>query len=159
MANNPAPASMLYLKIGKISIPVHPVATHFPNALLPTAALFFFGYIVAKIAGIGIADNLEVASFYCLVVGVLSTPVAYWAGYYDWQVKYRGAKAPIFTTKARYGIIMIVLGVVSVAQHILVPQTTVLTSPWLWLYAVMMLGQVGIAGLLGHLGGKLVYLH
>lgn len=158
MTNNATP-SMLYFKIGKISVPVHPVATHFPNALLPTAALLFFLYLTAKLMGIGIADSFESASFYCLIIGLLATPVAYLAGYYDWKVKYRGAKAPIFITKARFGIVMMVIGLLSVLQHIFIPQTTIISSPWLWVYAIMMLAQVGLAAWLGHLGGKLVYLH
>lgn len=158
MTNNATP-SMLYFKIGTISVPVHPVATHFPNALLPTAALLFFLYIAAKLLGMPMAGSFESASFYCMVIGLLAAPVAYLAGYYDWQVKYRGAKAPIFITKVRYGIAMMVIGVIAVLQHIFVPQTIVIGSPWLWIYAAMMLAQVGLAAWLGHLGGKLVYLH
>lgn len=150
---------MLYFKLGPVSIPVHPVATHFPNALLPASALFLFLYIAGTILNLPIAPSFETTAFYCLVLALLATPAAYWAGYYDWKNKYRGAKAPIFTMKVKYGVIMLVLGVLAVALHLAVPQTASMATIWFWIYAVMILAQVGLAGLLGHLGGKLVYLH
>ncbi len=92
------------MKVGRFEVYLHPIATHFSNALYPVA-LFFLALHAATGKGV----YFEVYR-YVLLCATASVPVSYATGIIDWKTKYHGARVRLFRQKLRYGAVVFVLG-------------------------------------------------
>lgn len=129
----------------------HAVAAHFPNALIPTAVLFFFLFLV-----IG-RESFETAAFYLLVVAVLAIPPTLGSGIYDWKTGYKGNAAPIFRKKIILGCCLLVLGLIVVIWRWQSPGILLEGGLSAWIFLLLVFGMLGCVTLLGHYGGQLVF--
>jgi len=129
----------------------HAVAAHFPNALLPTLALFV---AIAVVSGLG---SFETAAFYLLFVVLFAAPVTFVTGIYDWQTKYGGQKTVIFKKKLMLGATLIVLSILTGALRFQVPDIMQSGGALMYLYFALIIAMLGCVTLLGHYGGKLVF--
>ena len=129
----------------------HAVAAHFPNALLPTLALFI---AIAFVLG---RDSFETASFYLLCVVLVTAPATLATGIRDWKRKFDGTRAVIFKKKIALGSVLIILSVCAVALRLNNPE--IMQGPGLlkYLYFGLIAVMLGCVALLGHYGGKLVF--
>lgn len=130
---------------------LHPVAAHFPNGLIPTAALFL-------LLALGSASPyLEHAAFYSLAVVLVVIPVSMVSGIHDWQKRFHGERATIFYKKIGLAgtLLVLVLTVVGLRYD----RTSLLaeTGTGKWVYLGLVLAMLPIVALLGHFGAKLAY--
>ena len=138
-------------KIKNITLHVHPISAHFPNALFPIAGVLLVLYLIFGLI------CLEKAGYYCLVFGMLGSPVGMVSGLSDWKSKYKGVKAPLFLEKRRLSIILVILSLALVLIRTLLPELMTSSSSAKWIYLIFIFSLTLISGRLGYLGGKLVF--
>jgi len=128
---------------------LHRVLAHFPNGLVPTAALLLLLHIATGWPG------LEAGAFWLLAVVVGAAPVTAASGLFAWKKQFGGQRAPIFVRKIALALALLALGVLVVAlRH---GQPELLATPgWArWAYLLALAGMFGCVVLLGHYGGML----
>jgi uncharacterized membrane protein len=139
------------MKIGKLDVYPHPVSVHFTNALFPVAVLFLILHSATH------QPSFAHTYFHTMLLATLSAPVSFVTGLIEWKQKYKGAKTPVFTKKARFGLALSLTGA--------------LCTLWCWMdsaivsssgtpFALFYLANLtclGLALFVGHLGGKLVF--
>jgi len=130
---------------------LHPVAAHFPNGLIPTAALFL-------LLALGLdSAHLEHAAFYLLAVVLFIIPVSMASGIHDWQKRFHGERASIFYKKI--GLASALFIFVLAAVGIRYQGSSLVTEAGIgkWVYVGLVLGMSPIVALLGHYGAKLAF--
>jgi rubredoxin/uncharacterized membrane protein len=140
-------------KFSQISLKLHlhPMTVHFPNGILPAIVVFL---------GLSVYFNiltLETAAYYNLIFVLLMMPVVLLTGFIEWQKRYKGIKTAIFITKIICSLI--VLGAVNVLVfwRLLDPNVIAEGSPSKYIYLGIAVGTLAVAGMAGHLGGKLAF--
>lgn len=128
---------------------LHPTAAHFPNGLVPTAALFLLLYPVSGNAG------LETGAFWLVMVATAVVPVSIGSGLHDWQRNFSARRAPIFLKKIGLAVTLLALGLLSIFLRYGQPEL-LMGSDWQrWVYYSCLAGMLGCVTLLGHYGGIL----
>lgn len=130
---------------------LHAVAAHFPNGLLPSAALFFALFLIQG------GDSLETTAFHLLFLCVVVTPAVFISGIRDWQYKYGGARGGIFHKKIALALIMLILGVAAVILRHSAGNWDGLEGWGQIIYVLLVAGMLGCVTMLGHYGGQLVF--
>jgi len=123
----------------------HPMVVHFPIALFMVASLFILFTLFFQ------KGSFEVASFYLLVLGAVSTPFAMGTGLLTWWVNYRLKLNYFVKRKIQLSILLLILEVILILWRISRPQ---ISHP---LYVVMMILLTPIVSLLGYYGGQLTF--
>ena len=129
----------------------HPIAVHIPNGVLPLTVLFVLLALLFR------SESFAIAARYNLVFVCLAMPIVIATGLVDWVNRFGGHMTSIFKNK------LICAGVVTLL-------TLVLTIWWIaspdlyqrglfanWLFVLLHLIDLGVAGLAGWFGGKLVF--
>ena len=130
---------------------LHPVAAHFPNGLLPTAALFLLLALVFA------NPRFEATAFWLLTVATAVVPVSLGSGLHDWQKHFGGRRAAIFFKKIGLALTLLTLGLVAISLRYGQPELLT-TGGWpRWLYLACLSGMLGCVMLLGHYGAMLVF--
>ena len=149
-APTPSGLSGMLREILDVFVP-HAVAAHFPNALIPTMVLFLFAFLISGHA------SFDLAAFYLLLVVVLTVPITFATGLYDWKTLYGGASAPIFRRKI---ILASVLSILAAGTAVWRWQTPELLEAGGWplvIFLLLVAVMLGCVALLGHYGGMLVF--
>lgn len=145
-----------------VNFHIHPIMAHFPNGILPVAAVFL---------AIGVfwgTSFLEDAAYYNLVAILLTLPIVIYAGFVEWKRTYMGAKTFVFITKILCGFVVLAAVATLVFWPLVQPGVNSLEAglqvviygmpiPYLWLYLGIAAIGLGAAGIAGHLGGNLVF--
>lgn len=129
----------------------HPIAVHIPNGVLPVAVLF--GLLAMTFR----CESLAQAAGYNMLFVCLAMPVVIATGLVDWVNRFGGHMTSIFKNK------LICAGVVTFLTLVL--SIWWLASPELyrhglfanWFFILLHLIDLGVAGLAGWYGGKLVF--
>lgn len=130
---------------------LHPVAAHFPSALLPTSILFL---LVAAYTG---SPYFEHAVFFLLCMAMAVVPVSMVSGIYDWRTKFDGIRAGIFYKKIALASSLLLLGLSAILLRAGRPGLMHEGGSLKWIYSAILLAMVFITALLGHYGAKLSY--
>lgn len=130
---------------------LHAVAAHFPNGLLPAAALFFALFLIQG------GESLEATAFHLIFLCVVVTPVVFISGIRDWQYKYGGVRGGIFHKKIVLALIMLILGVAAVILRHSAGSWAGLEGWGQIIYVLLVAGMLGCVTMLGHYGGQLVF--
>ena len=128
---------------------LHPVAAHFPNGLVPTAALFLTLYAVVGNPG------LEVTAYWLIVTATAVVPISLGSGVYDWQKQFGGRRAPIFFKKIGLAVALLMLGLVTASLRYGYPDLLATTGWPRGLFLLCLLAMLGCVMLLGHYGAIL----
>jgi rubredoxin len=130
---------------------LHPVAAHFPNALIPVAVALL-GLLLAG------GDGCLARSIFLLLAVVLAVvPVSICSGIYDWRTRFGGERAPIFFKKITLAaLLLLLLGGALVLQW-RQPELLEHPGPGRRLLAGLVLAALPVVVLLGHYGGKLAW--
>lgn len=130
----------------------HRMASHFPISLLLTASLLILLYEY-------IGDrSFEVAAYYTLSLGVISSPVSVLTGLWAWKISYLGLMTKIFKRKIIISIPLLVIGFMCVVLRSLYPNILIEKSPLSWIYLLMVISLTPIVIILGYYGGKITFL-
>lgn len=130
---------------------LHPVAAHFPNGLIPTAALFL-------LLALGLdSTHLEHSTFYLLVVAMFVIPVSMASGIHDWQKRFHGERASIFYKKIGLASTLFILVLTAVGIRYQRSSLFAEAGTGKWVYLGLVLAMSPIVALLGHYGAMLAY--
>ncbi len=123
----------------------HPMVVHFPIALLMVASLFvLLGLFFQK-------GSFEIAGFYLLLLGAISSPFAMATGLVTWWVNYRWKLNYFVKRKIQLSILLLIFEVILVLWRVSRPE--IFHS----VYVVMMVLLAPIVSLLGYYGGQLTF--
>lgn len=128
-----------------LSLHLHPILSHFSNGVMPVVWLFL---LLIWLLGRSV---LEEAVLWMVAVVTLSAPLSLATGIYDWQKRFEGEKAPIFTRKIILAVVLILLGCLALALRLF---GSAGLQP---LYYLCLAAMLGCVTLLGFYGGKLVF--
>jgi predicted heme/steroid binding protein/uncharacterized membrane protein len=123
----------------------HPMVVHFPIALLMAASLFILLTLFFQ------KGSFEIASFYLLILGALSSPFAMASGLLTWWINYRLKLNFFVKRKIQLSILLLIFEVILILWRISQPEPS---HP---LYVVMMILLTPIVSLLGYYGGQLTF--
>jgi len=130
---------------------LHHISVHFPNGVLPVVVVFLCLYAVFNTV------SLEAAAFYNLIFVLVILPFVLLTGFIEWQKRYKGLKTAIFFTKIVCGLVVLAAVNVLVFWRILDPGVMSAESSSRLIYLGIAGATLGVAGLAGYLGGKLVF--
>jgi predicted heme/steroid binding protein/uncharacterized membrane protein len=123
----------------------HPMVVHFPIALLMAASLFILLTLFFQ------KGSFEIASFYLLILGALSSPFAMASGLLTWWINYRLKLNFFVKRKIQLSILLLIFEVILILWRISQPEPS--HPP----YVVMMILLTPIVSLLGYYGGQLTF--
>lgn len=130
---------------GAISEHLHPILAHFPNGLMPAVCLLLVaGWIFKRPA-------LEEAVIWLVGLVTLIAPLNIATGIRDWKRYFKGANAPIFRQKIVLGLLLLFLGVSALLLRLIGGEGL---FP---VYLACVGGMLVCAGILGFLGGQLMF--
>ncbi len=138
------------LPLKKLVVHTHHIATHFTNALFPVSAVLITLYLITN------EPSFETACYYSMIFGLMSIPVAYGSGFYDWRTRFQGRRTFIFDNKVVFGIIFLILASVVVIWRSYDGGIMYSVGFNKWLYVTLVYSLTGIATWLGYLGGKFI---
>ena len=125
----------------------HPISVHFPIALCISAALLSFLALFID------EPSLHKASFYNMVIAVLSTPVALFTGVLSWYYNYSGIWTHIYRMKTYLSILLILEFAVILVIEFAVPGGGL----WGWVHTLTVLATAPTVMALGYYGGKITF--
>jgi predicted heme/steroid binding protein/uncharacterized membrane protein len=123
----------------------HPMVVHFPIALLMAASLFILLALLFQ------KGSFEIASFYLLILGAISSPFAMATGLLTWWINYRFKLNYFVKRKIQLSILLLIFEVILIVWRIY--QVDV-SHP---IYIVMMVLLTPMVSLLGYYGGQLTF--
>ena len=127
----------------------HPVLAHFPNGLIPTAALFLLVSVFIEHPG------LEAAVSWLVLTSIAVVPFSVATGIHDWHKYFGKRHAPVFYIKLGLALTLFVLGLVATGLRYGHPALLSVDDWHRWVYVLCLLGMLGCVGLLGHFGSLL----
>lgn len=130
---------------------LHPVAAHFPNGLIPTAALFL---LLTLLTGNVFTEHVVI---YLLSVVLAVIPVSMASGIYDWRTRFHGEWALIFYKKIGLATILLLFVLAAVGLRHARPALLAEGGAGKWVYVGLVLAMLPVVTLLGHYGAKLAY--
>ncbi len=147
------PASRPYDLITDLMIKhhVHPVSVHFPNGVVPVAVLFIFLAIIFQFTG------LARASFYNMIIVLLSLPLVLFSGFNEWKQKYKRSLTAIFMVKIISAFVVTASALIIVLWHLIDPGIITATSTSKTGFILLHLIMLVATGIAGFIGGKLVF--
>ena len=123
----------------------HPMVVHFPIALLMAASL---SILLAPLFQRG---SFELASFYLLTLGAVSSPFAMATGVLTWWINYRLKLNYFVKRKIQLSILLLLFEVILIVWRI---DQVDISHP---IYIVMMVLLTPIVSFLGYYGGQLTF--
>jgi predicted heme/steroid binding protein/uncharacterized membrane protein len=130
---------------------LHPISVHFAIAYSIAFPLLAIIYILTDEA------SFEIASYYMLLLGFLSTPVATFSGFFSWKVNYEGIRTRVFNRKITFATLLFLIVTLCLTWRILNPNILTVWTESSFLYLSMGASLVPIVTILGYYGAKLVY--
>lgn len=126
----------------------HPIAVHIPNGVVPVTVAMV---LLAALFG---WPAIGQASVYNMGFIFLSMPVVLLTGYLHWQYKFGGNMTDLFKWKIICGGIVFVLSFILFVWGLFSPDSA--REPGFF-YLLLHIVMLGVAGVAGWLGGKLVF--
>jgi uncharacterized membrane protein len=130
----------------------HPAVVHFPLGLLMVAALFEFLALATA------SHRTEWAAYCCLIVGMLSVPVAIMTGYFTWWINYVGLESSLILVKRHLAWVALVLAVFGVLlRSFIIKEPLQIRNFYVLTYVAVLLVLASIISIVGFLGGELTF--
>ena len=123
----------------------HPMVVHFPIALFMAASLFILLALLFQ------KGSFEIASFYLLILGTISSPFAMATGVLTWWINYRFKLNYFVKRKIQLSVLLLIFEVILIVWR---SSQVEVSHP---VYIVMMVLLVPIVSLLGYYGGQLTF--
>jgi len=129
----------------------HAVMAHFPNALLPTLALFLTLYLLFGI------KTLDHGIYLLLVMVPLFAAATLGTGIYSWRRHYDGAKSQIFHRKLILGVCLVLICFEMLLLRYNNPQLLSSLGVSSCFFLALCAAALFCVTMLGHYGGMLVF--
>ena len=130
---------------------LHPISVHFSIAYSIAFPLLTIIYILTG------ETSFETASYYMLLFGFLSAPVAVVFGLFSWRVTYNGKRMRIFSWKLTLAAVFLAVITTCLAWRILNPNILTAWTELSYVYLSLAVSLVPIVTALGYFGGEIVY--
>lgn len=130
---------------------VHSMLIHFTNALYPVAVLFLFLSLFSD------SPSYHHTYSYMMFLAILSVPVSYLTGIWEWKRRYQGAMVPIFLVKIKLGLVVFGMGLLCTVWHYLNPGVLTGGGIWRLIFIFLNLSILPVLTYLGYIGGVIVY--
>lgn len=130
---------------------LHPISVHFSIAYSIALSLLS---ILTLITGV---LSFETASYYMLLLGLLSAPVTALSGLFSWKVNYKTKRNKLFSRKLSIAPIFLVVISACFLLTLLNSQILVSRTVFSYFYLTLALSLTPIVIALGYYGGKIVY--
>jgi predicted heme/steroid binding protein/uncharacterized membrane protein len=141
--------SNLVIRLQKLHI--HPIAVHFSIAYSIAFSLLSILYLI-----IG-EITFETASYYMLLLGLLSAPVTVLAGLFSWKTEYKSKMNKIFSRKLTFAAVFLVAITICFVWRTLNPQILTAGADVGFIYLAIAVSLTPIVTILGYYGGEIVY--
>lgn len=147
----PQSKTMSFIDEMKASFKPHPVAAHFPNALIPTLGLFLAMTVVLRVKSLDHGIYLLLGVICLSAIATLST------GIYSWQRHFSGARTKIFHCKLMLGVCLVLICLEMF--YLRFSNAEIFTSFGISTLFFLVLAAAALfcVTLLGHYGGMLVF--
>lgn len=129
----------------------HPMLVHFSIAYTVVISLLCFLYLLTDYR------CLEAASYYLLVLGLISAPGAGLSGFFTWKVVYQGRMTRIFFRKIVLTIILFIAITLCFVVRTMDPDVLIAKNIITYVYLALIVSLVPITVMLGYYGGKIVH--
>jgi len=130
----------------------HPMVVHFPVALLLVTALFEVLALATS------SPRMEWAAYCCLLLGMLSIPVAMMTGYFTWWINYAALEFPTIFLKRFLAWVALVLAIFAVLLRSFVIQEPLQRrNVYVVIYFITLLILAGVISGVGYLGGSIAF--
>ena len=129
----------------------HPMAVHFPIALIVAAALFNLLYCAVGL------PSFEVTAFHCLGAGVIFAVPAILTGFFTWWLNYQAKPLRAVTVKIGASVMLIIVGVAALTWRIVDSGMMMSLRGEGVVYLVLVLILVLLVSLIGWYGGRLTF--
>ncbi|MFH2129897.1 MAG: hypothetical protein ABIK68_05945 [bacterium] len=155
---------------------LHPMATHLPIGLFPFALLGAGFLLLLSLYGSFAGLNATNSPFFAnispivgnvtlimLSIAVVSSALTFLTGVLDWKSRYGGRSYRVITLKILLSGIFLIVGVVTVALHLVVFNAGIISFDSLLAilaaiaYFILMGAGLFMLATLGHVGGYLVF--
>jgi len=129
----------------------HAVMAHFPNALLPTLALFLAIYLLFGL------KTLDHGIYLLLALVPLSALATLATGIYSWRRHYDGARSKIFHRKLILGVCLVLICFEMLLLRFNNPELLSSLGFSTWFFLALAGAALFCVTMLGHYGGMLVF--
>jgi rubredoxin/uncharacterized membrane protein len=129
----------------------HPIAVHIPNGVLPVTVLFGLLALLFR------SQSMATAAGYNMVLVCLAMPIVIATGLVDWVNRFGGHMTAIFKNKMICAGVVTVLSLVLAIWWLAAPEVYQRGLFANWFFVLLHLIDLGVAGLAGWYGGKLVF--
>jgi predicted heme/steroid binding protein/uncharacterized membrane protein len=129
----------------------HPVAVHFPVALVVVASVFILLNLLTRNA------TFETSAFYLLWAATIMTPLATLSGYISWWFNYGRILDSRFKAKIGQSATLFVIEIIALIIRSGNPQVLVNREPLGWVYAALFIVMAGLVAGLGWIGARIVF--
>ena len=123
----------------------HPMVVHFPIALLMASSLFLLLHLLFRTA------SFEVASYYLLILGALSSLFAMATGVLTWWINYRLKLTHFVRRKIQFSILLLIFEIILIVWRCSNPE---ISNP---VYFIMIFILTPIVAILGYYGGQMTF--
>ena len=123
----------------------HPMAVHFPIALLMVSSLFVLLYLIFK------NPSFETTSLYLLILGTIASLFAMATGFLTWWVNYRLKLTYFVKRKIQLSILLLIFEIILLLWRGFQPQ---ISHP---IYFILIVLLTPIVSLLGYYGGQMTF--
>jgi predicted heme/steroid binding protein/uncharacterized membrane protein len=130
---------------------LHPISVHFSIAYSIAVPLLSVLYVLTG------EISFETASYYMLLLGFLSAPVAGLSGFFSWKVTYEGRMTRIFTRKLILAVVLLVVITTCLLWRTINPNVLTARTELSYIYLSMVVSLMPIVTALGYYGAKIVY--
>lgn len=130
---------------------LHPISVHFSIAYSIAVPLLSVLYVLTG------EVSFETASYYMLLLGFLSAPVAALFGFFSWKVAYEGRMTRIFARKLVFAVVLLVFITICFFWRTLNPNILTAGTELSYVYLAMIVSLVPVVSILGYYGGEIVY--
>lgn len=129
----------------------HPAAVHVPIGVVLAVPLF---EVLALATG---SVRTEWAAYSCLILVLVSVPMAIVSGYFTWWVNYDLADQIIINRKRRLAWVGLVLAAAAAYLRTHLSDPLNLADPLVVVYVIALVGLAGLISAIGFLGGRLTF--
>jgi predicted heme/steroid binding protein/uncharacterized membrane protein len=130
---------------------LHPISVHFSIAYSIVIPLLSVLYVLTG------EVSFETASYYMLLLGFLSAPVAGLSGFFSWKITYESRMSRIFVRKLVFAVLLLVVISICFLWRTLNPDILTARTELSYVYLALAVSLVPIVTVLGYYGGKIVY--
>lgn len=149
----------LEIKRAQPKLRTHSMSTHVSIGLLPVGLLFgVLSFVMCLFPSLtGYAAHLEKLGCYLFGISLIGSIFTFGTGFLDWWTRYRHRPYKQIAEKIKLSILLWIMGGLAIAVHFLLVAPQGILSPAFILFLAIQGAMLAVIGIIGHVGGNLVF--